>query len=250
MNMKQYILETCVDSVESAIAASKAGATRVELCSNLIIGGTSPSKCLFETIRKNTDIPIHVLLRPRFGDFCYSSYEYEILLGEVKMFRKLGAEGVVIGILTPEGQLDCERMAKLIEAAGDMHITLHRAFDMCKDPFLCLEQAKQLGVQTILTSGQQNSCVQGADLLKELVEKSEGKIDIMIGSGVSARVIPEMYAKTKATSYHMSGKEVLNSRMLYRNESVSMGVADLDEYGIWQTDVSNIREAIEVLEKL
>lgn len=247
MHMKQYILETCVDSVESAIAASKAGATRVELCSNLIIGGTSPSKCLFETIRRYTNIPIHVLLRPRFGDFCYSSYEYEVLVEEVKLFRDLGAEGVVIGILTPDGQLDCERMEKLIEAAGNRHITLHRAFDMCKDPLLCLEQAKELGIHTILTSGQQNNCVQGADLLKKLVEKSEGKIDIMVGSGVSAQVIPEMYAKTKATSYHMSGKEVLNSKMFYRNESVSMGVADLDEYGIWQTSEKSIRAAVETL---
>lgn len=248
--MKNYILETCVDSVESAIAASKAGATRVELCSNLVIGGTSPSKCLFEEIRKHTDIPVHALLRPRFGDFCYSSHEFEILLNEVKMFQELGAEGVVIGILTPDGELDCERMAKLIEAAKGMHITLHRAFDMCKDPFVCLEQAKKLGVNTILTSGQKNNCVDGADLLKELVEKSEGKIEILIGSGVSAKVIPTMYEKTKATSYHMSGKEVLESKMIYRNEHVSMGVATLDEYGIWQTREENIREAIEVLERL
>lgn len=248
--MGKYILETCVDSVESALAADRAGATRIELCSNLVIGGTSPSKCLFEAIRKVSSIPIHTLLRPRFGDFCYSSYEFDILLEEVKMFRALGADGVVIGVLTPDGELDCKRMEKLMEAAKGMHVTLHRAFDMCKDPYLCLEQAKELGVNTILTSGQQNNCADGAALLKELVEKSEGKIDILIGSGVNAKIIPEMYERTGATSFHMSGKEVIESRMIYRNDKVSMGAADLDEYGIWQTKEENIRAAAEVLKKL
>ena len=169
--MKQKILEVCVDSVESALAAERGGADRLELCQNLVIGGTTPSPKLFETIRRYSKIPIHVLLRPRFGDFCYTQYEFEMLREEVTMYRKLGAEGVVIGMLLPEGTLDIRRMEKLMEAAEGMPVTLHRAFDVCKDPKAALKQATELGIQTILTSGQQNSALKGAPLLKELKEQ-------------------------------------------------------------------------------
>ena len=138
--MRDYILECCVDSVESAIEAKKGGANRIELCSGLVIGGLSPSKALFEAVRENVDIRIHTLLRSRFGDFCYTNYEHELLKKEVRMFRELGADGVVIGTLRPDGSLHTEQMKELIEEAGDMSITLHRAFDMCKDPFATLEQ--------------------------------------------------------------------------------------------------------------
>lgn len=157
--MKQKILEVCVDSVESALVAERGGADRLELCQNLVIGGTTPSPKLFETIRRYSKIPIHVLLRPRFGDFCYTQYEFEMLREEVTMYRKLGAEGVVIGMLLPEGTLDIRRMEKLMEAAEGMPVTLHRAFDVCKDPKAALKQATELGIQTILTSGQQNSAL-------------------------------------------------------------------------------------------
>ena len=125
--MKDFVLEACVDSVESALAAVKGGANRLELCSNLVIGGTTPSQWLYEEIRKESDIRIHALIRPRFGDFCYTDHEFEIIRNEVRMFRKLGAEGVVIGILRPDGTLNMEEMEKLMEDAGDMSVTLHRA---------------------------------------------------------------------------------------------------------------------------
>ena len=171
--MKDFVLEACVDSVESALAAVKGGANRLELCSNLVIGGTTPSQWLYEEIRKESDIRIHALIRPRFGDFCYTDHEFEIIRNEVRMFRKLGAEGVVIGILRPDGTLNMEEMEKLMEDAGDMSVTLHRAFDVCRNPYETFEQAKRLGISTILTSGQKNSCVAGKELLRELV--SHGK---------------------------------------------------------------------------
>ena len=128
--MKDYILETCVDSVESAMAAAEGGADRLELCSNLIIGGTTPGPWLFEEIRKRSDIRIHALIRPRFGDFCYTDAEFSMIRNAVKDFRKMGAEGVVVGILKPDGTLNMEQMKELMDAAGDMSVTLHRAF-MC-----------------------------------------------------------------------------------------------------------------------
>lgn len=127
------ILEVCADSMESALAAERGGADRIELCGNLVIGGTTPSQALFEKIRKETSLKIRVLLRPRFGDFCYSQNEYEILKEEVKLFRRLGADGIVIGCLNPDGSLNMEQMQGLIAEAGDMDVALHRAFDVSRD---------------------------------------------------------------------------------------------------------------------
>lgn len=248
--MKDYILECCVDSVESAIKAEKGGANRLELCSALVIGGLSPSKVLFEKVKENVNIKIHVLLRPRYGDFCYTEHEHEIIKNEIRMFRKLGADGVVIGSLRPNGSLNIEQMKELIEEANGMSITLHRAFDMCKNPIETLEEAKKLGIHTILTSGQKNSCIDGADLLKELVIKSDHEVDILIGAGVDASVIEKLYEKTGATSYHMSGKITLDSEMQYRKEDVSMGVASMNEYQIWRTSLEKVKAAKEVLENL
>lgn len=248
--MKNYLLECCVDSVESAMEAKRGGADRIELCSGLIIGGLSPSKALFEEIRKNVDIRIHVLLRPRFGDFCYTEYEHHIIKEEVKMFRELGADGVVIGSLRPDGTLNTEQMKELIEEAGNMSITLHRAFDMCKDPLETLKQAKDLGIHTILTSGQKNSCIEGTDLLSQLVKEAAGEIDILIGGGVDGTVIEELYQKTGSRTYHMSGKVTLDSEMKYRKADVNMGIASMSEYEIWRTSAERIAQAKSVLEKL
>lgn len=248
--MKDYILEACVDSVESALAAAEGGATRLELCSNLIIGGTTPSPWLFKEIRKHTDIRIHALIRPRFGDFCYTDSEFSIIKQAVADFRELGAEGVVIGVLKPDGTLNMEQMKELMDAAGDMSVTLHRAFDVCVDPYETMEQAIELGIDTILTSGQKNVCTEGADLLRDLVEKSKGRITIQIGSGVSAEVIQKMYPLTNATAYHMSGKVTLDSVMEYRKEGVNMGLPTLSEFEVWRTDAEKIKAAKKVLEEL
>lgn len=248
--MKKYILECCVDSVESAIEAEKGGANRIELCSALVIGGLSPSKALFEKVRENVKIKIHVLLRPRFGDFFYTEFEHEIIKQEIRMFKELGADGVVIGTLKPDGTLNLEQMRELVEEAEGMSITLHRAFDMCKDPMQTLEETKQLGIHTILTSGQKNSCIDGKELLGKLVESANGEVDILIGGGVDVSVIPELYQTTGATSYHMSGKITLDSEMQYRKDDVSMGVASISEYQIWRTSAERVRKVKDTLESL
>ncbi len=248
--MKNFILECCVDSAESALAAKKGGADRLELCSALVIGGLSPSIALFQKIRELMDIRIHVLLRPRFGDFCYTENEHDIIRNEIRMFREAGAQGVVIGSLKPDGSLDMHQMRELITEAKGMSVTLHRAFDMCRDPFETLEQAKELGINTILTSGQKNSCMDGAELLEELVRASAGQVDILLGAGINAEVIPQLYAQTGATSYHMSGKIIEESSMYYRRKDVNMGIASMSEYEIWRTSEEKIRAAKSVLESL
>lgn len=248
--MKNYILECCVDSAESALNAAKGGANRLELCANLIIGGTTPEEALYREIRKYSDTRIHALLRPRFGDFCYTDHEFAILREDVRKFRELGAEGIVIGILKPDGTLNMEQMKVLIEEAEGMSVTLHRAFDMCRDPRETLEQAVELGVNTILTSGQQNNCVAGRELLRELVKQADGRIDILVGGGVNADVIKELQPYTHSNCFHMSGKITLDSRMEYRKSEVSMGLPSLSEYEVWQTDAEKIRAAREVLEAI
>lgn len=245
-----YILECCVDSVESAIAAKKGGADRIELCSALVIGGLSPSQALYQKIREQVDIPIRVLLRPRFGDFCYTDFEHEIIKEEIKSFRNLGADGIVIGTMKPDGTLNLEQMKEFIEEAQGMPVTLHRAFDMCKDPLVTLEEVKKLGISTILTSGQKNTCVDGIELLKELVEKAQGETEILIGGGVDASVIPMLAEKTKAKAYHMSGKISMESKMCYRKQDVSMGVAYVSEYEIWRTSEKRVREVRKILDYL
>lgn len=248
--MKNYTLEVCADSVESVLAAESGGATRIELCQNLVIGGTTPDASLFKEIRRYSDICIHILIRPRYGDFLYSDYEFDIMKDEIGMFRELGAQGVVIGMLRSDGHLDLERMAGLKEAAGDMSVTLHRAFDVCADPMEAMEQAIELGINTILTSGQKECCTQGADLLAELQEKSQGRIVIQAGAGVDAEAVKILYPKTGIQAYHMSGKKVLDSAMKYRKEGVSMGLPSISEYELMRTDEAKVREVKELLERL
>lgn len=251
--MKKYLLEVCVDSVESAQAAIKGGADRLELCGNLVIGGTTPEQALFEKVRELTDIRIRVLIRPRYGDFLYTQDEFDIIVRSVELYRRLGADGVVTGCLLPDGSLDAERMKRLREQAGSMDMTLHRAFDMCRDPHSALEKAKDLGIQTILTSGQKNSCLKGRELIEELVRESGGKVDIMAGGGVDAGVIRQMISTTDVTSYHMSGKITLDSGMIYRNPEVSMGApaaaGGIGEYEIFRTSREKVRAAKETLEE-
>jgi len=246
--MKKYLLECCVDSVESAIEAQAGGANRLELCSNLIIGGTTPTLALFKEVRKNCSLPIHVLIRPRFGDFLYTEHEANIIENEIKMYRDAGAEGVVIGSLNSDGTLNMAQMTRFMECTKGMSVTLHRAFDMCKDALLTLEQAKELKINTILTSGLAPNCLEGMDILQQLCDKSEGKITILAGSGIHADAVKTLLKKTSLTHFHMSGKKVIESSMVYRNLKVSMGLPGISEYDIWRTAENEIRSVRSLLD--
>lgn len=247
--MSEFILECCVDSVESALAAEEGGADRLELCSALVIGGISPGLALFEQVSACCDLPIRVLLRPRFGDFLYTDYEFQILKREVALFREAGAEGVVIGCLDADGSLHMEQMRELIAEAGRMKVTLHRAFDVCANPVKTYEQARVLGIDTILTSGQEKDCLTGLPLLKQLgiMQKETGTPRIMAGAGVTPDVIRQFCAQTEITSYHLSAKKVVDSGMQYRKEGVPMGLPVMDEYSIFRTDSQIVTEAKRVI---
>ncbi len=244
-----FHLEICIDTAEGAMAAERGGATRIELCGNLIIGGTTPSTSLLDIVKENVKIPIHTIIRPRFGDFCYTDLEFEEIKRQVTDMKKHGADGVVIGILKPDGSLDKEKMEILIDIAKPMNVVLHRAFDVCRDPFEALETAKELGLQAILTSGQKETALEGADLIGELIKKANGEIDIMPGGGINSSVILEVMKKTNATSYHMSGRIEKESPMTYRKEGVPMGLPILSEYALFGTDSDKIREAKTIIEE-
>jgi len=252
--MKKYTLEICVDSVKSAINAERGKATRLELCSNLIIGGTTPTKSLFEEVKKNVDIPINVLIRPRFGDFLYSDYEVNIIKNEIEMFKKLGADGIVVGILTKNGEIDLDNMKKFIEGAQDIPITFHRAFDVCREPLKAFYQLQELGVQNILTSGQSQDCLRGKKLLKELVKistkNSKNKTEILVGAGLNIENIDEIVNFTGATNFHFSGKRIKQSSMEYRKENVNMGLKEFSEFEILETDENLVKEVADYLSKL
>lgn len=245
---KNYTLECCVDSVESALCAKEGGADRLELCANLVIGGTTPTLALFEEIRKHVDIRIHALIRPRFGDFLYSGHEAAVICREIKAFRRAGAEGVVIGSLRPDGSLHTEQMKRFMDCADGMSVTLHRAFDMCNDPFAALKQAKQLGINTVLTSGQAPSCLEGLPRMKELCAAAGEDITVLAGAGINAPAVEVLLKETPLTAFHMSGKTVKDSAMLYRNPAVSMGLPGMSEYEIWQTDPEKLRAVRRLLD--
>lgn len=242
-----YLLEGCVGNVESAVNAYKGGADRLELCSNLIIGGTTPSVSLLAQSKERVSIPIRPLIRPRFGDFLYNEEEVREMEDTIKELKAAGADGIVIGTLTPEGRLDMDVMRRLIDAGAGLPVTLHRAFDMTRDPYEALEDAIALGADTILTSGQKDACLEGIHLYKELTERAQGRISIMAGGGINPDAIRTLINETDIKAFHMSGKAVAESRMEYRNPDVNMGLKGLSEYEKWVSKEENFKKAREVL---
>lgn len=245
-----YLLEICVDSVESARRAAAAGADRLELCADLLVGGTSPSPFLIRQVLQTVDIPVNVLLRPRFGDFCFTKEEKAVLLEEIDVCCKLGANGVVIGALQPDGTLDEVFLRQCMEHAGAMHKTLHRCFDVCQNPFETLEQAVALGFDTILTSGQQATAPQGIELLAKLQQRAAGRIHILAGSGVNAQNIPLIARQTQVQAFHLSGKRSEPGPMQYRKAGVPMGLPMANEFERQYTDPAAVAAARAILNQL
>lgn len=246
--MNQPLIEACVDSYASCRAAYLGGADRLELCSHLIIGGTTPSTTVYRQVERDCNVKINALIRPRFGDFLYNEKEMEQMCEDIETFGRLGANGVVIGVLTPDGDLDMEKMKRLIDCADGMQITLHRAFDMTRDPFFALEQAIELGCNTILTSGQAADVVGGKSMLKRVFDKANGRIYIMAGAGVKKGNIQEIHDFTGINVFHTTGRKGnIDSGMIYRHEGISMGLPSLSEYEIWQTNEQEFRECAQIV---
>lgn len=231
------LIEGCVDSYASALAACRGGADRLELCGQLVIGGVTPSPAMLEQVLRDCPVPVNVLIRPRFGDFLYTDAEMDQMCREIDLFRRLGVNGVVIGALTPDGALDMEKMRRMMDCAGDMEVTLHRAFDMSRDPFRTLEDAVSLGCRTVLTSGQAPDAAAGIPLLARLRRQAAGRIHIMAGCGVKWWNIQQIHHETGIRTFHTTGRRApLDSGMIYRKSTVSMGLPTLSEYEVWQTD--------------
>jgi len=245
--MGRPLIEVCVDSMESAREAVRGGADRLELCANLIIGGTTPSNYLIREAAK-LGTAVNVLIRPRFGDFLFTQEEKREQLEQIAQLKELGAGGAVVGALLPDGSLDGEFLKACREAAKGLHLTLHRAFDVCRDPAEALEQAIGIGFDTILTSGQQATAVQGVDLLAQLVRQAAGRITIMPGSGVNAGNIALLHEKTRARAFHLSAKRAMQSGMAFRREGVPMGLDMMSEFERFVTDADAVKAARMVLE--
>ena len=241
-----YILEICVDSLASARAAIAGGADRLELCSALSIGGLTPYTSLLRQIRAESDIPVRCLMRPRAGDFLYTVEEITMMAEQIRELKDLGANGFVIGCLTPDGDLDKAAMAPLIEAARGCDLTLHRCIDVSRNPCETYLEAGKLGIDTVLTSGGAGNCTAGKETIGQMLalqESGQGP-QVLVGAGVNAKVIAAFRAEfPNATAFHMSGKTDIESGMRFRQEGVPMGIPGFDEWHIQQTSEDSVRAA-------
>ena len=238
-----YRFEICANSVASCMAAQEGGADRVELCSGIPEGGTTPSFGMIRSARESIDIALNVIIRPRGGDFLYSPEELKEMVYDIQMAKELGADGVVFGCLTKEGHVDKLAMARLMEAAEGLPVTFHRAFDHTADPMLALEDIIDLGCARILTSGCRPTAMEGAALLSQLVKEAGDRIIIMPGCGVNERNIAELARLSGAREFHFSAREPVVSGMIYRNPDVAMG-SEADPYGTVQTTARRVAATI------
>lgn len=240
--MEKITLEICAASVASCIAAQDGGADRIELCDNLLEGGTTPSYATIALAREKVNIALYPIIRPRGGDFLYDDLEFEIMKKDIRLCKQLGCDGVVIGLLTADGKIDLPRTKELVELAWPIGVTFHRAFDMTDDAFQALEDVIETGCERILTSGQRNTAIEGASLIAELVNKAEGRIIIMAGSGVRANNVADLVNTAHAKEYHTTAKAYIDSHMQYRNPNVSMGgIPGVPEYGIAVSQAAQVK---------
>ena len=238
-----YRFEICANSVASCIAAQEGGADRVELCSGIPEGGTTPSYGMIRNARESINIGLNVIIRPRGGDFLYSSEELKEMVYDIKTAKELGADGLVFGCLTKDGLVDKEAMDMLMEASEGVPVTFHRAFDHSSDPMLALEDIIDLGCARILTSGCMPTAMDGAGLIAGLVKEAGDRIIIMPGCGVNERNITDLARLTGAREFHFSAREPVESGMIYRNPDVAMG-NESDPYGTVRTTAARVAATI------
>jgi copper homeostasis protein len=235
------LVEACVAGVASARTAEASGAGRVELCSGLVEGGITPSLGLMARVRERVEIPVHVLIRPRGGDFLYDGDELEVMLRDIAAVKAAGCEGVVLGALDPAGAVDREVTARLADAARPLSVTFHRAFDLARDPAEALEVLLELGIDRLLTSGQAPTARQGAACIAGLVRRAAGRLVIMAGGGIDQAAAAELVAETGVRELHVGGGGAVPSAMVFRREGVPMGKSYRpDEYVRVETDAERL----------
>ncbi|KAK8794875.1 hypothetical protein WA158_001855 [Blastocystis sp. Blastoise] len=221
--MTPMFVECCIDRVASGLEAQKGGAQRVELCDNLIDGGTTPSYGMIKNMVKALSIPVNVIIRPRGGDFLFNEDEMQVMISDIEICKELGVDGVVIGCLTKYGTVDKDQTKRLIEVARPMSVTFHRAIDMTVDIYQALEDCIELGIDRILTSGGCNDVYTGRDTLRKMVEQAGDRIVIMGGGGVTEKNVKEIVEYSGIHEVHGTARDYINSGMIYRKQGVFMG---------------------------
>lgn len=242
-------LEICANSVVSAINAESGGADRVELCENMAEGGTTPGSGSIIQARKHLKIELYVMIRPRGADFHYSQLEFEIMKEDISLAKKYGADGVVFGILNSDGSIDKPRMSELAEISRPMKITCHRSFDMTPDPFRAMEDLIEIGIDRILTSGQQNNALKGSVLIRELITAAKDRIILMPGGGIKEENLEEIIMITTANEYHLNLTGSFPSQMKFKRQGIHMGKQGYPEYEIMSSDTNRIKTVKEIIQR-
>ena len=251
MDSNRFQLEICCGDLESVAIAVDSGANRVELCSSLATGGLTPSAGrIRNAVNNRKATAIHVLIRPREGDFLYSPDEIDTMLTDIDTCRRLGAQGIVIGALNADGSVDTETCRKLIDASGSMSVTFHRAFDLCNNPQQAMEQIIALGCDRILTSGCAPTALDGVDTLANPHRQAAGRIKILAGSGVNPANAAEIVQRSGVRELHASARSPRQSLMKFRHEGVAMGSPESDEYTRMVTDQSTVISLLNILNTL
>jgi len=246
--LDKIIFEACVDSVDSAILAEKAGADRIELCSDLDLGELTPSYGLINIVLERLTIPVNVLIRPRVGDFIYSKEEFEVMKRDILFCRDSNVNGIVTGILNIDGTIDKDRTFELIDIARPMSFTYHRAFDFTRDPYEALDTLMDLGADRILTSGLEKTALSGIEVIKKLVDRAKNRIIIIPGGGVNENNAAEILTKSGAKEIHASARETIQSNMTYKNFNITLHDAgSKDEFGYKILSVTKVRKIIDAI---
>ena len=244
-------IEVVVYNFESALKAQEGGADRIEVCDNPGEGGTTPSYGTIELVRQNVSLDVYVMIRPRGGDFFYSSYEYHSMKRDISQCQKLSVDGVVFGILNTNGTIDVKRCKELIVQARPLKVTCHRAFDMTRDPFEALEDCIEAGFDRILTAGQRSVAIDGAELIGDLVKKARGRIAIMAGSGVNEDTVEDVISKSKIMEIHCSSTAFKDSPMIYRNSRIAgMGSEEGSEFRLRVVDPERVKKIRQIAESV
>lgn len=240
------ILEIAAHSLRSAIHAQEGGADRIELCTALQTGGLTPDHGLLAEIRAAIDIPMHVLIRPRLGDFVYDKWEIRTMAKSIEQCHKAGAQGVVLGTLDHEGALDVKQICILAEAAEGLDLTFHRAIDVCADPLSLLTQLEQLEFDRVLTSGTKGNALTGANVLREMVSFTESyHLEILAGAGINSSNLNDLIERTGVREYHASAKKAIPL-----SSADSIGLTYVNGAPIqdkWESDLEEIKALKEII---
>jgi copper homeostasis protein len=241
------VIEICIDAVDSAIAAQNGGAQRVELCSNLLEGGVTPSAGLITIVRKKISIGLQVIIRPRGGDFCYNNDEFQTMKQDIVTAKSCGADGIVIGLLNEDGSIDIARTKELIELSAPLPVTFHRAFDVATDLPKALEDVITTGAKRVLTSGGQPSALEGAETLAQLVRQSAGRIIILAAGSIKGSNARQIVEKTAVQEVHAGLRTVISGRMKQSNKNISPGATGMDEsqrFVVLEKSVRELKQAL------